>query len=221
MKYSTITDNFTVLIDAGHGNLDANGKYTTAPTDGKFFDHKDASLNIHDIAGNSVFYEGVHNRVLARVLRAHLNALGVQTIYVHDEIIDTPRPTRIRRANSIWQALEKRALLVSLHCDAGGGKGWTGYTSVGKTQSDILMKCVAESIAPHLRAFGVPMRGGIAGKEKNFDMVAKTACPAMLIEHDFFDTPDGLARLRDLDYMNKLLHLQAVGIFNAINIIGA
>lgn len=217
MNYGKPSDRFTVLIDAGHGNLDANGKYTTDPTDGKFFDHKDKNLNIHDIAGNSIFYEGVHNRVLARVLRAHLNSLGVQTAYVHDEIIDTPRPTRIRRANSIWQALEKRALLVSLHCDAGGGKGWTGYTSVGKTQSDVLCKYIAESIAPHLQAFGVPMRGGIAGKEKNFDMVAKTSCPAILIEHDFFDTPDGLARLRDAAYMNKLLYLQAVGIFDFIN----
>lgn len=217
MKYGNISDRYTVLIDAGHGNLDAQGKYTTAPTDGKFFDHKDKALNIHDIEGNSVFYEGVHNRVMARALRAHLNSFGIQSIFLHDEIEDTPRPTRIRRANSIWQALEKRAILVSLHCDAGKGDGWSYYTSVSKTQSDLIGKSIAESVAPHLQANGVPMRGGVAGKEKNFDMVAKTACPSVLIEHEFFDTARGLARLRDSVYMNKLLYLEAAGLYNAIN----
>lgn len=207
----------TVLIDAGHGSLDAFGKYTTPAMDGKFFDHKDKSLNIHGIVGNSVFYEGYHNRQIAMLLQKHLNALGVQALFIHDELIDTPRAVRIQRANALYAALGNKTFLVSLHSNAGGGDGLEIFTSVGKTLSDDIAQMISAELLPILDAQNVPLRGGLKGKEKDFDMVAKTRCPALLIEHDFFDTRKGLARLEDWVYMNNIIQAEARAINRALN----
>ena len=208
----------TVLLDEGHGSLDANGLYTTAAADGKWFDHKDKTLNIHGIKGNSIFYEGYHNRQMALVLQRHLNSLGVQALFIHDEIEDTPRAIRISRANSLWNALGQKTFLISLHSNAGGGAGMELFTSVGKTRSDIIAHDISNELLPILTKNGLPLRGGLQGKERNFDIIAKTQCPAVLIEHDFFDTLAGVKRLEDWQYMNEILRAEAKSIAYSLSV---
>lgn len=217
IKHKTI-----VLLNAGHGNLDASGRYTTPPTDGKFFDHKDKGLNFHGIAGNSVFYEGVGNRIIAWFMQKHLNQLGVQTVFVHDNINDASRPLRISRVNAMHQVWAGDVLLLDLHSNAGGGKGWEIWTGEGQTQSDVLAECIAQRANEFaLKPAGLPMRtdrsDGDSDREKNFDLLAKTLCPAVTIEHDFFDTLEGAKRLDDHSYLNKLTYAQACGVLDFLN----
>jgi N-acetylmuramoyl-L-alanine amidase len=173
-----------VLLDAGHGGLDAQGKYTTDPRNGKWFDHKDKSLNFHGIAGNSVFYEGVSNRFFARALSQQLMQLGVPVLPVYHDHLDTSLSNRAALANA-YHKLHQRAILVSLHSNATqGAHGWEIHTTRGTTQADPLAKSIENHSAGVLQKYTLRNRGQ---KENNFTILATTNMPSVLIESLFFD----------------------------------
>lgn len=180
-----------ILLDAGHGGLDAQLNYTTPPVNGKRFDHKDKALNFHGIAGNSVFYEGVSNRFFARALSQKLMQLGVPVLPVYHDHIDTSLDNRTSLANA-YHKLHQRAVLVSLHSNAAAAgslaEGWEIYTSVGTTQSDAMATSIAKFTHGALKKYGCKIRGERGGlREKDFHMVSKSTMPAVLIETLFFD----------------------------------
>ena len=205
--------NTVVVIDAGHGGLDARGRYTTAAIDGKFFDHKDKSLNFHGIKGNSIFYEGVFNRIMARKLAYNLAALGIQSVNCYDDVIDTPLSRRTALCNNLHR-LYLNTIVVSLHANAGEGSGAEIFTSVGLTSSDKLAKSVELELLPSLSFYNRPNRGT---KEANIAMVRDTAAPAILIEYDFFDTLGGAILLNTVSHQNSLSIGTARGIYKYLS----
>jgi N-acetylmuramoyl-L-alanine amidase len=211
--------NTIVVIDAGHGGFDRNGKYTTDPTIGKFFDHKDKSLNLHGIAGNSVFYEGIFNRIVARKLAYCLAQLGIRTLKCYDDRADLSLTSRTNICNSYHRQFDNDTLVLSLHANAGGGKGSEIFTSLGETKSDVLADFVANSIAPTLSRFARPFRRGSAtsaDKDRNLAMVTNTLAPAILFEFDFFDTLEGAKQLDTAAYQNAICEAKARGIYQYI-----
>lgn len=204
-----------VLIDAGHGGLDANGNYTTSPRDGKRFDHKDKSLNFHGIAGNSVFYEGVSNRIFAQELAAALSRIGIAHHFVFDPVKDTARKTRIDIANKMHRERAGNTILLSLHSNASGNgtaRGWFGFTSVGTTRADRLNLNLATATIAVLHSLGIEQRPSRMLREKNFDMVAKTTMPAVLIETLFFDNLQDARLLNDISVVRAFCQAYAQGI---------
>ena len=202
-----------VVIDAGHGGLDAKGRYTTPAINGKFFDHKDKSLNFHGIEGNPVFYEGVFNRIMARKLAYNLAALGIQSVNCYDDVIDTPLSRRTALCNNLHR-LYLNTIVVSLHANAGRGNGAEIFTSVGMTSSDKLAKSVELELLAALSLHGRRNRGI---KEANFAMVRDTAAPAILIEYDFFDTLGGAILLNTVSHQNSLSIGTARGIYKYLS----
>lgn len=205
-----------VLLDAGHGGLDAQLNYTTAPRNGKRFDHKDKSLNFHGITGNSVFYEGVSNRFFARVLSQKLMQLGVPVLPVYHDHLDTSLDNRTTLANAYHRA-HQRVILVSLHSNAASAgslaEGWEIYTSVGTTQSDALATNIAKFTHGTLKKYGCKVRGSRGGlREKDFHMVVKSAMPAVLIETLFFDNLREAKLLDSLGFVNDMCEAYANGI---------
>lgn len=188
-----------VLLDAGHGGIDAHGNYTTPAVNGKRFDHKDPTLNFHGIAGNSVFYEGVSNRRFARVLARYLMQMGIAVVPVYNDVIDTSLSDRTNRANAIHRAYGN-SIFVSLHSNAGGGRGWEVYTTNGITQSDGLAAAISKETANICASRGYPMRGNansvVGHKEADFAVLRNTVMPAVLLETLFFDN---LQEAKDLD----------------------
>jgi N-acetylmuramoyl-L-alanine amidase len=205
-----------VLLDAGHGGLDAQLNYTTPPVMGKRFDHKDKSLNFHGIAGNSVFYEGVSNRFFARALSQKLMQLGVPVLPVYHDHLDTTLDNRTTLAN-VYDRAHQKTVLVSLHSNAASAgslaEGWEIYTSVGTTQSDALAANIAKFTHGTLKKYGRKVRGGRGGlREKNFHMLVKSAMPAVLIETLFFDNLQEAKLLDNPTFVEDMAAAYANGI---------
>ena len=208
-----------VIIDAGHGGFDKAGRYTTPPTTGKFFNHKNKDLGFHGIAQNSIFYEGIFNRIVARKLAYCLAQLGIRTLKCYDNRADLSLTSRTNVCNTYHRQFDNDTLVVSLHANAGGGKGSEIFTSLGETKSDVLADLVANSIAPILSRFDRPFRRGSAtsaDKDRKLAMVTNTAAPAFLFEFDFFDTLDGAALLNTAAYQTAMCEAVARGIYQYI-----
>lgn len=216
----SITSDYIVVIDAGHGSLDKNGKYTTPPDKGKFFDHKDKGLNFHGIAGNSIFYEGVFNRVMANKLHKELAKSGIKSVFCFDEVLDTPLEQRVLFTNQLFTLNKRKVIFLSLHANAGGGIGTEIYTTVGKTASDELADCIGEAIKaeieqkPKLTKIRADYSDGDMDKEKNFYVIKETVCPAVLLEYDFFDNLARAIALNSGEVQDALISATSVGVIN-------
>lgn len=198
-----------VLIDAGHGGLDAQGKYTTPPANGKWFDHKDKALNFHGIVGNSVFYEGVSNRLFARALTRKLFEMHIAVLPVYQDHLDTSLGNRAALANA-YHKLHQRAILVSLHSNATeGAQGWEIHTTRGTTQADLLAKSIENHSVGVLQKNGIRNRGQ---KENNFTVLATTNMPSTLIETLFFDNPREAKILDNPAFVEEITAAYAMGI---------
>lgn len=198
-----------VLLDAGHGGLDEQGKYTTDPRNGKWFDHKDKGLNLHGIAGNSIFYEGVSNRFFARVLTRELFEMHIAVLPVYHNHLDTSLGNRAALANA-YHRLHQRAVLVSLHSNATqGAHGWEIHTTRGTTQADPLAKSIENHSIGVLQKHGVRNRGQ---KENNWAILATTNMPSVLIESLFFDNLREAKLLDTPAFVEELAAAYAIGI---------
>lgn len=174
--------NYHWLLDAGHGGIDQDGNYTTAPA--KMFVFPDG-LTI---------YEGLNNREITRCLAKLLDGLSIRYTFIHDEVRDTPLSERVARANALY-AKDKSCIYLSIHSDAmplsasGKGAGSAVYTSKGQTRSDLVADIFAEAYKSKLPDFRFRENriDGDADQEENFYVLRKTNCPALLVENLFFD----------------------------------
>lgn len=157
-----------ILIDAGHG-CNTAGKRSP---DGKLLEWK-------------------WNRKTAELVIESLKDKGYDVEYIAPEDTDTSLGERVRRANKFG----RNALLVSIHCNAAGNgqwmnaRGWSIWTTEGKTASDELATCIWNS-AFEMWGKGVvrkEMSDGDVDYEKQFYILRKTLCPAVLVENFFMD----------------------------------
>lgn len=163
---------FKVLLDAGHGENTA-GKRSPVWSDG------------------TQLYEWSYNREIASRVMFALRQAGVDASLVVKENIDVPLSERVRRVNEECKEFGKsNVLLVSIHCNAGGGTGWEAFTSPGVTKSDEYADIFYKHAAKELPEFRMRTdnRNGYKCKEENFTIIKSTACPAILTENLFMDT---------------------------------
>jgi len=168
--------NYLWLLDAGHGGLTKDGKYTTGPA--KMFTFPD---------GVTV-YEGVINRKIADLVYNALESKQIDFALVYDDVEDTPLSQRTMTADNVYRK-DKRAVYLSVHSNAGGGSGFEIFTSPGQTKSDKIANIFCEIYQKRFPGF--PFRAdksdGDADKEADFYVLRKTDCPALLVENLFFD----------------------------------
>ena len=176
----------TPIIDAGHGGI-LNGKYTTG------------NMKKYEFNGpgqkNFTIYEGVVNRKIALKLIEKLEAKGLPYYSLNaDDPRDTPLLTRVKQANELYKT-DKSCYYLSIHSNANSSvlkgkgikaRGFEIWTSKGKTKSDMVAKIAGEAYKKHF-AEKYRWRGL---KEANFTVLAKTHCPAILVENLFFDNYD-------------------------------
>lgn len=189
----------TILIDAGHGGF-KDGHYFTDPKIGKLYNH-----------GYFTAYEGVTNRAIASKLMAMLHEENIKYKQIHHDWFDYSLGERVRYANSL---VSGKCLYLSIHSNAGHGKGFEVFTSKGDTLSDVYAQTFCNQLITDFPEY--PLRSdsidGDLDKEENFYVLQRTECPAVLVELLFFDEINQAEFLNSDIGQDKL----ARSLFNAI-----
>jgi N-acetylmuramoyl-L-alanine amidase len=167
------------LFDNGHGGI-IDGVYQTQGKRSPVW------------PDGTQLFEGEFNRAIVKRLMTSCDLEGIDYVNLVPEELDISRPERIRRANEVYQR-NKKCIYLSIHANAGGGRGWEVYTSLGETKSDMIATVFFEMIK---KEFGqITMRSdfsdGDPDKEKpQFDVLVHTLMPAILTENFFMDNFD-------------------------------
>lgn len=172
-----------VWIDAGHG-----GKDPGAAANG--LKEKDIAL-------------AVSLAIKARLESAYE---GVQVMLSRSTDVFLELADRTQKANAAGADL-----LVSVHCNAGGGAG--GFESFRYTSasaaSRALQNVLHTEIMAALKPFGVTDRGQ---KVANLHMVRESKMPAVLTENLFIDVTADAAKLKRSDVIDAIVAGHVIGI---------
>jgi len=155
----------TVILGSGHGSV-VNGVYNTPGKRSPVF------------ADGSQLFEGEFNRAIKGRLIERLTAAKINYIDINPETEDISLSERVRRANEI-----KNAFYVSIHANAGGGTGSEIFIAENASRTSHLIAETAQ--AEYKKVFPSYRWRGI--KKKNFTIITKTSCPAVLFECFFMD----------------------------------
>lgn len=178
-KYKWKND-IIILLDNGHAQSTV-GKYSPRFSD------------------DTRFYEYSFNRDIVKRVAEGLEKLNIKYHILVPEIVkDIPLTTRAARANSYAAEYGKdKCLLISIHANAFGdgekwnnARGWSVYTTKGKTKSDDYATIVFNEAQKLLPQYGMTLRrdmgDGDPDFEENFTILYKSTMPAILTENLFF-----------------------------------
>ena len=192
-----------VLIDAGHG-IDTPGKRSP---DGSFLEY-------------------LWNRQIADLVIARLVSRGVDASLVVTETNDISLRTRAMRVNRICdQVGTQNVLLVSIHSNAAGNgsawmnaKGWSCYTSRGKTKSDQVAECLYDAFEAEFqdRKIRKDMSDVDRDWEENFYVLQKSKCPAVLIENFYYDNREECTWMLQEETKKRIASAAVKGIIKYI-----
>ncbi|RME93360.1 MAG: N-acetylmuramoyl-L-alanine amidase [Bacteroidetes bacterium] len=208
---------FLVFLDAGHGGLDANGNYVTAPS-------KQAKHSRGTFHQDGWFFEGVWNRTLTNAVARKLERLQIPYYMVSHEYEDMHLSYRVDLAN--WLAKKvKHTLYISNHANAGGGRarGFEVFTSPGRTKSDQVAELhwnnVKDLLGDRISRYRSDTGDGDHDKEARFYVLTRTSMPAILVEHLFFDNYEDAKLLMDDEIVERFAEAQVRTIIEAQGIL--
>ena len=192
-----------ILIDAGHG-IDTPGKRSP----------------------DGLFREYLWNRQVADLVLDKLLNAGIDAFLVVPETNDVPLRNRVNRVNSFCNRFgAPNVLLVSIHANAAGNgsvwmnaKGWSCYTSKGNTKSDLVAECLYDAFEEDFpdRKIRKDMSDGDRDWEENFYVLAKSRCPAVLLENFFYDNKEECAWLLQEETKRRIASAAVKGIIKYI-----
>ena len=192
-----------ILIDPGHG-IDTPGKRSP----------------------DGLFREYLWNRQVADLILEGLVSAGVDASLVVTETNDVTLRNRVNRVNTICNRLgASNVLLVSIHANAAGNgsawmnaKGWSCYTSKGKTKSDQVAECLYDAFEEEFqdRKIRNDMSDGDRDWEENFYVLEKSKCPAVLLENFFYDNREECAWMLQEETKKRIASAAVKGIIKYI-----
>ena len=192
-----------ILIDPGHG-IDTPGKRSP----------------------DGLFREYLWNRQVADLILEGLVSAGVDASLVVTETNDVSLRNRVNRVNTICNRLgASNVLLVSIHANAAGNgsawmnaKGWSCYTSKGKTKSDQVAECLYDAFEAEFpeRKIRKDMSDGDRDWEENFYVLEKSKCPAVLLENFFYDNREECAWMLQEKTKRRIADAAVKGIIKYI-----
>ena len=192
-----------ILIDPGHG-IDTPGKRSP----------------------DGLLLEYLWNRQVADLILEGLLSAGIDASLVVTETNDVSLRNRVNRVNTICNRLgASNVLLVSIHANAAGNgsawmnaKGWSCYTSKGKTKSDQVAECLYDAFEAEFqdRKIRKDMSDGDRDWEENFYVLQKSKCPAVLLENFFYDNREECAWMLQEETKKRIASAAVKGIIKYI-----
>ena len=192
-----------VLIDPGHG-IDTPGKRSP----------------------DGLLMEYLWNRQVADLILEGLLSAGVDASLVVTETNDVSLRNRVNRINTICNRVgASNVLLVSVHANAAGNgsawmnaRGWSCYTSKGKTKSDQVAECLYDAFEEEFqdRKIRKDMSDGDRDWEENFYVLQKSKCPAVLLENFFYDNREECAWMLQEETKMRIAGAAVKGIIKYI-----
>lgn len=144
-------------------------------------------------------------REIADRIAHELSARGYDAERIVRETVDVPLSERARRVNEVCGRYgTANVVLVSIHCNAAGNgiewmnaRGWSAYTSKGKTKADKLATFLYEEAEKNFISQRIRKDNSDDDPdwEENFYILSKTKCPAVLTENFFQDNKDDVLYL--------------------------
>ena len=163
--------------------------------------------------------EWAYSREIADMVVVGLRKLGIDAERIVKEDTDVPLSERCKRANVIYNETGKKAILVSIHCNAAGSgaewmnaKGWSVFVS---NNASVNSKRLADCLAKAAVEKGVNIRKPMPGKlfwEQNLAMCRDTNCPAVLTENLFQDNKEDVDFLLSEEGKRTIVSLHVKGI---------
>lgn len=176
-----------ILIDNGHGNN----------TPGKR-----SPYSAHGIKPAMDFYEYEWNREIAARIVDELLSMGYDAELLVPEENDVSLKERVRRINEFCDENgASNVIMISIHSNAMGdgsawmkGRGWSAYTTKGKTVSDKLADFLYEEAERNFKGMKIrkDFSDGDPDWESNFYICKKSRCAAVLTENFFYDNIEDL-----------------------------
>lgn len=166
-----------------------------------------------------------YTREIADRIVLELTKRGYDAERIVRENVDVPLVERARRVNEVCGRFgASRVILVSIHCNAAGNgewmkaRGWSAYTSIGKTKADELADRLYESARVHFTGQRIreDRSDGDPDWEDGFYVLKKTKCPAVLTENFFQDNHEDVAYLLSSEGKQAIVNVHVEGIINYI-----
>lgn len=146
--------------------------------------------------------EYAYTREIADMVVNGLRKLGIDARRIVKENIDVSLSERCKRANAIYKESGKKAILISIHCNAAGSgadwlnaKGWSVFVSNNASaNSKRLATCLGQAAEVQKVAIR-KQTPKLLYWEQNLAMCRDTNCPAVLTENFFQDNKE------DVDFL--------------------
>lgn len=192
-------EKYLILLDNGHGS-DTAGKRSP---DGSLLEYQ-------------------YTREIAKNVFDDLKVLGYNVELLVPELKDVPLSERVRRVNKQCQKYgANNVIVISIHVNAAGNgtqwlnaRGWSVYTSKGKTKSDELATIMCKEVEKANINFKIrkDLSDGDPDWEENFYILSKTKCPAVLSENFFMDNKEDVLFLQSQQGKDiiKKIHINAI-----------
>lgn len=192
---------FIIILDNGHG-VNTPGKQSP-----------DGNLK-----------EYLYSRQIVLKIYKSLNKLGYKSHILVPEETDIPLNIRVKRANEIYKNSNKKAILVSVHCNAAGcdrkwhsASGWSVFVAQNSSKNS---QRLATNLAKAASKENLKIRLQYPNKSywiQSLAICRDTNCPAVLTENLFQDNKEDVKFLLSEEGKQKIVNLHVNGIINYLN----
>ena len=169
--------------------------------------------------------EWAYTREIADMVIFGLRKKGVDAERIVKEDTDAPLSERCRRANDIYKETGKKAILVSIHCNAAGSgtnwmnaKGWSVFVSNNASSNS---NRLAECLGQIAECIPVPVRKPMPNQlywQQNLAICRDTNCPAVLTENFFQDNKEDVEYLLSQEGKQTVTQIHIDGIVKYLSL---
>lgn len=163
--------------------------------------------------------EWAYSREIADRVVYELRKRGIDAERIVKEDMDVPLSERCKRANAIYKETGKKAILISIHCNAAGSgaswmnaKGWSVFVS---NNASARSKSLATSLCEVAESLNLVVRRPAPKQpfwQQNLAICRDTNCPAILTENFFQDNREDVDYLLSREGKEAIVRIHVEGI---------